>query len=154
MIRHRLKGATRLLIHDTGGIEAAAHLLGLSTAHVGRWQNMATEDSISILCAALLEAQDSVHPHVTQALAAIGGHILVARPRIEGEGRWAAHLAATVKESGDVLSRFGEALANDGEVSAREAEGLLVEVDQALSALSGLRAELEKQVTQGAATGG
>lgn len=150
----RLKGATRLLIHDLGGLEAAHTLTGISVSQLGRYQNVGADDFITVQIAAALESQSGVRPHVTLAMAALGGHILVPRPENSGSGKWAAHLAATVKEAGDVLSEFGKAIANDGDVSPDEAEHLIVEVDQALSALMAFRRELERQVSLGKAPPG
>lgn len=144
MIRARLKGATRLLFHDMGGLEASAALLNLSVSQVGRYQHASQDDFITIAGAAVLESQHGVGPHVTQALAAINGSILVPRPPMDGDGRWVSHLAATVKETGEFMSTFGSALANDGTVSPEEALRLIQEADQALSALMAVRSELER----------
>lgn len=140
----RLKGATRLLIRDIGGLEPAAAIAGCSVGQMGRYQHVDSPDSITIDKVVALESAEGVFPHVTQAIAAACKHILVPRPVILGDGTWAAHLATTCKEAGDLLSGLGTALANDGKVSADEAERLLPEVDQALSAITALRQELER----------
>lgn len=145
MIEPRLKGATRLLIRDVGGIEAAADILGMGHSQVGRYQQAQSSDFMSVLSAATLESQDGVRPHMSQAMAAIGKHILVPRPNVDGDAKWTMHLAATAKEAGDFLSGFGQALGNDGRIGPAEALALLPEVDQALSALMAVRRELEKQ---------
>ncbi len=142
----RLKGATRLVIHEIGGLEACAVLTGLSVSQLGRCQNVNEPDFISITNALLLEAQTGVRPHITQAMAALGGHILVPLPPVNATATpWGARLASMVKEVGEALSGFGGSLADDGQVTAAEAARLLPEVDQALSELMALRAELERQ---------
>lgn len=140
----RLKGATRLLFRQVGSLEAVAHIASVSHGHAGRYQLAESPDFITIEKVAALESQEGVFPHVTQALAALSGHVLVPRPVITGDGMWAAHLAHTAKEAGDLLSGLGIALANDGAVSAAEAAALMPEVDQALSAITALRQELER----------
>jgi hypothetical protein len=140
---HRLKGATRQLFGEYGSLEAVAKEIGISHSQAGRYQDVRAPDVISIDKVALLESADGVRPHVTRTLAALNGHVLVAMPKVPADGKWSAHLAATAKEAGDVLSRLGEALANDGTVSAAEAAKLLPEVEQAISVLSGVKAALE-----------
>lgn len=144
MMRARLKGATRLLINDLGGLEASAALLKLSVSQLGRYQHIDADDFMTVASVAALEAHAGVRPHVTQALAAINGHILVPRPHADGDGKWVAHLASTVKETGEFLAVFGAALSDDGAVTAAEALRLIAEADQALSALMAVRTELER----------
>lgn len=139
----QLKGATRLLIRDVGTVEAAAAICQVGHSIVGRYQHVDAPEFITIDKVAVLESQDGVYPHVTQALAAAAGHILVARPKVPADGIAAAHLAAVAKEAGDVLSRFGTSLAGDGAIDAGEARKLIAEVDQALGALTALRAWLD-----------
>lgn len=143
-MRFRLKGATRAAIHDLGGIEVAARILNLSTAQVGRYQHQGADDFISIANAALLESQDGVEPHITRALAALNGNTLVQVPKADTAGKWSAGIAAAMKETGDLLSGFGAALA-DGEINREEAQRLLIEADQAMSALASLRDQLQRQ---------
>lgn len=141
----RLKGATRLLFRDVGSLEAVAKIAGVGHSQAGRYQHADMPDFITIDKVVALESCEGVFPHVTQALASVSGHILVARPTFEGEGVWTAHMAATAQRAGALLSDFGLALQGDGTVDKREAEKLLVDVDQAMGALMSLRAALEKE---------
>lgn len=141
----RLKGATRLLFSQIGSLDAVAKFAGVSHGHAGRYQHADTPDFITIERVVALESQDGVYPHVTQAMAALSGHILVPRPTVHGDAKWNLHMAATAKEAGELLSVFASALQDDGTVNASEAEKLLVEVDQAATALAALRAALEQR---------
>lgn len=144
----RLKGATRQLFRQFGSLEAVSELLGVSHAQAGRYQHIDAPDVITVDRAALLEAQEGVTPHVTRTMAALNGHILVAMPTATGAGAWAAHLAATAREAGDVISRLGEALADDGTVTPDEARKLIVDVEQAVSVLSSVRHALNELMTR------
>lgn len=146
-IQARLKGATRLLFRQVGSLEAVAAIAGVSHGHAGRYQHADAPDFITIERVVALESQEGVFPHVTQAMAAASGHILVARPTVHGEGKWASLMASTVKETGELLSAFGSALLDDGTVSVAEAEKLIAEADQAASALASLRAALEQRLS-------
>lgn len=144
-IQARLKGATRLLFRQIGSLDAVAEIAKVSHGHAGRYQHADTPDFITIERVVALESQEGVFPHVTQALAAASGHVLVPRPTVHGDAKWNLHMAATAKEAGELLSVFASALQDDGTVSAAEAEKLIVEVDQATSALAALRAALEER---------
>lgn len=141
-VQQRLKGATRQLFRQFGSLEAVAAVIGVSHAQAGRYQHVDAPDMISVDKAALLESQDGVDPHITRTMAAVNGHVLVALPRVHADGAWAKHLADTARKAGDVLSQLGEALANDGDVSAAEAARVLPDVEQAISVLSGVQAAL------------
>ncbi len=142
----RIKGATRLAFRQFGSLDAVAEILGRGHAQVGRYQDVNSPDVITADQIAVLESQDGVSPHITRTLAALNGHILVAMPKVRPEGKWAKSLADIAKETGEVLARLGNALADDGTVSVREARELLPEIEQALSALSSARSALEEQL--------
>lgn len=142
----RIKGATRQLFGQFGSLDAVAACLGLSHSQVGRYQDVRAPDVITADKIALLESQDNVDPHITRTLAALNGHILVAMPKVPADGKWAKHLADIAKEAGEVISRLGESMANDGTVSADEARRLLPDVAEAMGKLSAVQAALEDLV--------
>jgi hypothetical protein len=142
----RLKGATRLAVHDAGGVEAAGSLLDLSHVHVSRYQN-ANEAAtfISIDRVAALESLDGVRPHITTALAEIAGCILIPRPRVPADGKWSRMLGEIGKDCGDTIAAVAEALSDDGAISANEIRSLHLreKVKEAIRTLTSLDAALE-----------
>lgn len=120
----RLKAATRDLVTRVGGQEAAARVSRLkSHVTVGRYGRVQDVEFAPIDVVADLEAEIGEAP-VTRALAALAGLIVIPRPAADGDGTWTRHLGAIAREAGEIIQRVGEALADDGEVSAAEIRAL------------------------------
>jgi hypothetical protein len=142
----RLKGATRALIAAAGGVDGVAATLGIGHSQVSRYQTLNDAAIIPIDKVAALEALDGVPPHVTRALAGLSGHVLVELPRGAGAGQLIQTCGELAREIGDVMAALGQALADDGQVSVRERDGLemLTNLDQAAGKLATLRTMLVK----------
>jgi hypothetical protein len=133
----RLKGATRLLVRDVGGVEAAGALLGISHVHVSRFQLAQDPHFISIDRVLSLEALDGVAPRVTAALADMNGHVLIAKPKIPVDGKWGGLLGEIAKDCGAAVAAVGEALSDDGAITGDEIRRLQLKekIDEAIKAL-------------------
>ena len=83
---------------------------------------------------------------VTEHLAAEHDALLLHLPSVEAVGGWMDHLTTIGKEAGDVFHRAGEYLADDGEIDAVEAPGLLKEVDELLAAVAAMRAAVQARI--------
>ena len=83
---------------------------------------------------------------VTEHLAAEHDALLLHLPVVEAVGSWMEHLTTIGKEAGDVFHRTGEYLADDGEIDAAEAPGLLKEVDELLAAVAAMRAAVRARI--------
>lgn len=142
----KLKGATRLALRQVGSLESAAGLIGIRHAHLSRCQLPDHTDTLSIAAVARMEALAGVEPHVTRALAALTGHVLVPAQRAGRATDLGQHLAQVGKETGEVLSSLGAALL-DGRIDDRERADLLRSCDEAESAIATLRAAVNGAVT-------
>lgn len=120
----RLKGATRLVVHEVGGVDAAGVMLGVHHTHVSRYQNVNDPSFITIDKVARLEALDGVKPHITEALAENAGCVLIPKPRVPTDGKWSSLLGEIAKDCGDTIAGVAEALSDDGVISSDEIKSL------------------------------
>ncbi|MBE0530259.1 MAG: hypothetical protein IH626_05485 [Rhodospirillales bacterium] len=147
----RLKAAFRELTKAAGGQEAAAAVSRLkSHVTIGRYGRIQDAEFAPIDVVADLEAEIGEAP-VTRALAALAGLIVIPRPPVDANEEITRHLGAIAKEAGDAISRIGEALADDGRVSAAEIARLSLreEVAQVMEAAARMDKLLERIEAEG-----
>jgi hypothetical protein len=144
-VTDQIKGATRLLFREVGSIEAAAEICGASESQLQRYQSAGAPDVITADKIAVLEAQDGVRPRVTEALAALGGNVLLRLPRVESTGAWAGKLGELAREAGGLMQGLGRAL-EDGAITAEEIGRLRLrnDVSALQSTLAGIDRALEE----------
>ena len=133
----------RELIEAAGGFEASAEETGISTTQLGRYQSKAERDSMP---ARVIEALEAVthgkpgHPIMTRHLARRQGFVLVPLPSaLPSEGEWARHISRLSEKAGKLVSGIAADLADDLDVSPREATARL----PSARALVQIAAELE-----------
>ena len=149
----RLKQAVRKAIALCGGIEGAAATVEKSTSQVGRWNAMGEGDLPTLGDALALDEIAIAHGKVPPILAKLARELGYACFRLptapQGSDALPLHVMQLVEEVGDVSHRVRDALA-DGEVRAREAEGIESEldelIDKAVQARAFVRALQDKPV--------
>lgn len=147
----RLKAAFRELTRRAGGQEAAAQVTRLRGHQtIGRYGRIQDAEHAPIDVVADLEAEIGEAP-VTRALAALAGLIVIPRPPVDADEEWTRHLGAIAREAGETISRIGEALADDGKVSAAEIRKLDLrdEVGRLLEAAARMDKLLQKIEVEG-----
>lgn len=140
----RIKAATRELTRGNGGLEAAARLTRVDFAHLSRYQLQHDGLFIPADIVADLERAAGDLP-VTRVLADLNGHLLVPKPPAFGNPLFVSHLAQVSKECGEAIGALGEALSNDGEITAEESRALRLrtQVREAIDKLAALDKALE-----------
>lgn len=140
-----LNAATRHLIDTIGSQDAAAMFTRVERSTLAQYLSNEFPSSIPADVTADLEfvAGDLI---VTRALAEVGGYVLIKKPPVAGTTDWMAHFAHITKEGGDVFSRIGEAVGDDGKISLDESHrlGLRKEIGEAIRALFEADAALEQ----------
>jgi hypothetical protein len=145
-----LKAATRKLVRTCGGTESAASITRVDGPRLSRSGNPQEIMFCAIDVIADLE-RDAGDAAVTRELARLAGLAAVplppALPLAGGVG--VGQLGALGKETGEVISKLSQSLADDGAVSADESRRfnlrgeiadairLLVTLDQALARIEG-----------------
>ena len=133
----RLKAAVRLLVGQAGGTEGAAELTRVGKSNTSNYGNINMPDCHApIDVVADLEDFSGDMP-VTRALAALQGCVVIKIDPQAG-GIWGSKLADFGKETAEVFSRMGAAMADDGKIDAREARACLPEVEDVLKVTIGL----------------
>jgi len=145
-----LKASTRKLVRGAGGQESAASITRLDGPRLSRCGNPSEAMYLPIDVVADLES-DCGDPMVTKVLAQATGHLLVPAPKAGKGENWVERLGTLSKETGEIVSRICEALADDGEVSAKESreKDLRKEVQDAQEALAGIALALEQVESEG-----
>ena len=128
-----VKSAVRALLHAVGGEAKAAAACRVSKSTLSEYGNPRYDERHMPL-------------DVVLALAAEHDALLLQLPSVEATGGWMDHLTSIGKEAGDVFHRAGEYLADDGEIDAQEAPGLLKEVDELLAAVAAMRAAVRARI--------
>lgn len=135
----RLKAATRALNKMAGGHVAAAAVTRVEQQAFSRYGAPQHEGCfMPIDVVADLEAEVGGAP-VTRALAALSGLLVIPVPPA-GRPGMVGGLGEIAKEAGEAIARIGEALADDGRVTAEEIRRLALreEVREAMEALAGM----------------
>ncbi len=141
-----LKSAMRALLHACGGEVRAADQCRVSKSTLSEYGNPAHENrQVPVDVALALEKASGALP-VTEHLASEHGCILLRLPDSEAGPAWIEHLAAIGREAGDVFSRTGEFLADDGDIDEREAPHLLRELDELLAVTASMRAAVRARL--------
>lgn len=141
-----LKSASKALVRAFGGQDAAAALIGCRQQRMSDCGLANTPDFLRIDEVEQLEQVTQGlpgAPHVTRALAAATGHVLIKLPQTQGAGDWLSSMGMLAKEAGDITSSIAVALADGSGVSADEARDILRECDEAVAALMAVRALAE-----------
>lgn len=141
----RLKLATKALVRLAGGTDYSGEVVGARQQKVSEWTLPNVDCFIDIRSAAALEEESrgtEGWPQVTRALARRHGFALLPLPAgALGATSWHRSIAEVSRETGDVVCKIVEALADDGEVSGREIrdKGLVEEIDDAIARLADLK---------------
>jgi hypothetical protein len=147
--KQALKLASKRLGQAAGGVEAAANYCRVGKSLLSEYGSRNNETFMPIDVVADLEAVThgtAGWPLVTRMLAAEAGCALVELPKPTApDANWFAQLGKLCSETGDVINRLGEALA-DGNVCAADVRklNLLSECDDAIGALVNIRARFEQ----------
>lgn len=142
------------LIIDAGGLDACAEETGISTSQLQRYYSKKERDSMP---ARVIEQLESVthgmpgHPLMTRHLARRQGFVLVPMPHvIPGEGEWNRHISHLSTEAGALIAGIAEDLADDLQVSPREAARRLPNARRLME----IAAEFEAALAQRAGSAG
>lgn len=144
-----LKAAVRRTIDACRGIEKAGIAAGRQQSTAGLWNNVNKRDMPPVDCAVAMDAvaiANGEEPHITAAMAAELGRVLVELPdaAAAGEG-WNGVLADLATEQADLLGGLLRDLA-DNKIKPHEAQArrhdarallaVIVEADQRLRAIA------------------
>jgi len=141
----RIKRASKALVGAVGGTIDAADICKLRQQRVSECQlpNVPTFLPVDAVLSLEDEARGSDgFPQVTAAMARHHGFALMQLPSATlVEGSWHRSLAEVSREAGDVVGKIVNALADDGDVSAKEIiSGRIVEeIDDAIARLADLK---------------
>ena len=141
-----VKSAVRALLHAVGGEAKAAAACRVSKSTLSEYGNPRYDERHMPLDVVLALEKVAGEMPVTEHLAAEHDALLLHLPSVEAVGGWMDHLTTIGKEAGDVFHRAGEYLADDGEIDAVEAPGLLKEVDELLAAVAAMRAAVQARI--------
>ncbi len=132
---YRLKAAQRDLIKQCGGIERAADISSFGKSTVGRWNNATDPELMPMPAILLLEAECGT-PLVTSVMAELNGRRLNDPDHEAGTtGNILSRYAEAVRQAGELMATGAQAFA-DGKVTPTEATQLdrvASDVERALS---------------------
>ena len=140
-----IKLAVIRAIKHVGGIDRAARVAGVSTSQAGRWNNrndidLPTLEHMVELDEAALACGGSAE--ILAAYAAELGHVAFELPAAVGNcASLALQMVTVAAEVGDV-ARTLTAAASDDRIDVRETGAIVAEIDQAMTALATMRAQL------------
>jgi hypothetical protein len=119
----RLKAAQRDLIAANGGIERAADRASVSKSNVGRWNNAADPEIMTLPAVLLLQAECGM-PFVTAVMAELNGRRL-ADPdaAARGDGCVAGKNAEVMRSAAELMATAASAF-SDGRLSPAEAAAM------------------------------
>lgn len=136
------KAAVRRLFNENGGIKRTAVKLGLSETQTYAVSDPGTPDELSFARVAALTSHEA--PAAAEYLALLAGGVFL--PIECATGADVRGLTADVaREHGDAIGALIAAMA-DSRITPTEARGALVEVDDCLRTLCGLRSLLLKAI--------
>lgn len=134
---HRLKAAQRDLIKTCGGIERCAEITSTSKSQVGRWNNAADNDLMSLDVVYLLETECKILA-ITAALASLNGRRLADPDKVEKQNNdIMTGFSETVQQASELMNAGATAFA-DGRVTPTEAMAM----DRAAAVLEAKAAKL------------
>lgn len=124
--------AVKALVHESGGLEAAACDTGKSKSQIHRYTSPTAPDSITLRDIMILEAiahGSPGHPQVTQMLCANAHGMFVPLPDLQAhDSPIADGMGKLGKEFGEAMAVMGATLA-DGQVEKVEARRCIGELD-------------------------
>jgi hypothetical protein len=145
-----LKKHTEALVKDVG-IEAACQLTGKSKATLGRYNSDHEEHAdrfMPVDTVAALEAAAS-YPHVTSALAELGGvslSLIAERRNAQERANVNSDVIALSQRFAMLMAEYQQSIA-DGRITVNEAKRLLRETTQLQQVLIEMKLHLEEEVT-------
>jgi hypothetical protein len=150
---HRVKAAQRDLIKLCGGIERSAELTSISKSQIGRMNNPADGELMTLAAVVILEA-DCGQPVVTAVMAETNGRRLTdpEAERAAEVGVLSAH-ADLMRQNGELAYSMSVAIA-DGRVTPAEAQTIDRVAAKVAEANSELRAALAGIKAQGGVAAG
>lgn len=147
---NRLKGAYRRVLKNAGGELGAAEITRGDHSVLGRYGRPQERMFPPIDVVADLE-KDTGDVSVTRELADLQDYVLVPKPPVSGNPKWIGHLAALSKEAGEAIATVGAALADDGDISAKEIKKMKLreELREAMEAIAELDTALAAKLEDG-----
>ncbi|PKB19635.1 hypothetical protein B0I00_1874 [Novosphingobium kunmingense] len=141
----RIKRQVRAAVDACGGVDGAAATAERGRSVAGDWHNLNHRAFPPLDCALALDevaVARGLTPAILTALAAELGHVAIRLPDCgAGEDALTRAMVEASAEFGDVARALCEAT-RDGEIKAREADGVVVQIDEAMAALVRMRAVL------------
>lgn len=148
-----LRTATRRLVRAVGKLGAGAEITRVGPSTLAAYYEPAPTKTHELTWMPVDVAADLEEacgqPHVTRALAAVSGHLLL-RVRGDRSSPLARDFARIAREAAELFARYEQALADDGRVTPREAGAIVAETDELLAALMTARADLLAKAEEGA----
>lgn len=149
--RMSLKAEVRLMVREAGGQEACA----AASDRIKRHQSFndygdpqKADRHMSLDTVAEIERFNK-NPRITRRLAALAGYLLVPLPTVTACGTRLGRITAkALKETSDVFAGLGAAL-DDDKITAREAQELAIEIDEAMAKLAALKLQIEVEAAHG-----
>jgi len=143
-VRGRIKRAVREAIAASGGIDGAARTVDKQRSWVGDWNNRnnaATPNQIDAHTLDEVALVETGRAPILEARAAELGYCAIRLPECEaGASLIALELGKCASEFGDVAREATAALEDDGKVSPKEEQRIVLEIDEAVQRLQSLRA--------------
>lgn len=144
----RLKRAVRAVISTCGGVDGAAATVDRSRSVAGDWNNLNHGAFPTIDKALALDevaiAKGELPPIACAYARELGGLFVPHIDSLADEGTAPWLVMKLAQEVGEVSGLTSEAIANDGVIDAREADGILRQLDQHDRASAHYRAVLMK----------
>ena len=145
----RLWGASRLDLQDAGGADVLQLVTRGKRAHLNKCASPNYADAFGVdMVADMLAFSDKKSTNVLQLLNEVAGQVAITMPAdttLDTGPQAMGHLA---KEAGELISKMGEALADDGRISSREVTDLklIKECTDVLVVVVGLRELLKRRL--------
>jgi len=148
----RLAQATRRAVEAAGGLKVCEAETRVSDSQLSRCGSIKHPDSITVRDAVRIDGigvRERGHPHILQAMASLLGAVVIMLPDAEGGDLpclrsgvldLTARLGDVADQVCDVLSPESEA---GTDVTSREAEAVLQQLDRLASAVARMRPPLE-----------
>lgn len=139
----RIKAALRAAVQICGGSEGAAATVEKSAPLARKWHNI-NDPAMPVLLDAFALDQIAVlqgqRPPILSAYAAELGHVVIRLPDGgEGDDALTGALIDASAEFGDIASEVRDAT-RDGVINRKERDRIMLQIDEAIAALSRMRA--------------
>lgn len=152
--RLALKRAFAETIKGVGGLDDAAGFCRVGKTALGDAQNINCPDRWPTLDVIAdlepLAREREGWPHVTRALCReLGGTFVMLPSAPADRGDFLRSAGALGREAGDVTQGICEALADDGQIDAREAHGVRTQIAEAQALLAALDEQMRAIIAEG-----